>query len=87
MKTTVSENDLLLAMFETGHEALKAEKLLKQAGIPLRMVPAPPGLSTGCALAVRFPADALRDFQSVLAEDGLQAKHIFRSEGDAWVAV
>lgn len=86
MKTNLSENDLL-AMFETGHEALKAEKLLKQADIPLRMVPAPPGLATGCALAICFGEDRRPSFEAVLAAAGLQAKQLLRRHNDAWIAV
>lgn len=79
-----SENDLL-ALFETGHEALKAERLLKDAHVPLRLVPAPPGLSTGCALALRFPAAKRRSVAAVLDDGNVQVKQLFRYEGGSWL--
>lgn len=83
MLTVVSENDLL-ALFETGHEVLKAEKVLKQADIQLRLLPAPAGLATGCALAIRFEAVLRRTVEEALEAEDLHPKAIYRREQDHW---
>jgi hypothetical protein len=83
MIPVVSEADLL-ALFETGHEVLKAEKVLKQANIALRLLPAPAGLATGCALAIRFAADQRPAFEAELSAAGVPPKIIYRKEQDGW---
>lgn len=84
MKNDVSDKDLL-ALFETGHEVLKAEKLLKQAAVSLRLLPAPAGLATGCTLAIRFEAIDRDIFLKTLAREGLQPKSIYRKIEDGWL--
>ena len=51
-----------VATFHSTHSVLKAEKLLKEAGIQsVRLVPVPSQISSDCGVTVRFPlADAAR---------------------------
>ncbi|ABA88971.1 protein of unknown function DUF3343 [Syntrophotalea carbinolica DSM 2380] len=83
MLSAVSETDLL-ALFETGHEVLKAEKVLKQADIQLRLLPAPAGLATGCTLAIRFEAVQRQAVEKALEAEELRPKAIYRREQDRW---
>ncbi len=46
-------------LFQNSSLAIRAEKLLRQAGIPARLAPAPREFSTNCGLAVRCAGDAL----------------------------
>jgi hypothetical protein len=85
MQTIVADNHLL-ALFETGHKVLKAEKILKQAGIKIRLIPAPSGLSKGCTLAIRFQNADRRAFEKVLAESETTPESIYRKEREDWLA-
>ncbi len=85
MIPVVSETDLL-ALFETGHEVLKAEKVLKQANISMRLLPAPAGLATGCALAILFAAEQRPSFEAELSAAGVPQKALFRKVQDIWSA-
>ena len=48
-----------VALFLSVHHALRAEKLLKKAEIPCKLIPVPRHLSTDCGVCLRF-APALR---------------------------
>jgi hypothetical protein len=48
-----------LLLFPSTHQALAAEDALRQAGIDLRVIPAPQKYTSGCGLAIRVAA---RDF-------------------------
>ncbi len=41
--------------FFASHHAMRAERVLKEAGIPVRLVPGPRELSPSCGVALRFP--------------------------------
>jgi len=56
--------DLSVVTFFTTHAALRAEELVKRAGIPGRLIPAPRDLSADCTVALAFPPsreDRVRD--------------------------
>lgn len=43
-----------VVLFPGTSAALRAEKVLKQAGIAIRLIPVPRELSSNCGIAVRF---------------------------------
>jgi hypothetical protein len=43
-----------IVLFHTSTAALRAEKLLKQAGLAVKLVPVPRELSSDCGIALRF---------------------------------
>ena len=74
-----------IATFHSTHTVLKAEKLLKEAGLAgVRLVPVPSQVSSDCGVTVRFAAaDVARaaGFLQVLADD-LQG--IFVEKDGGW---
>ncbi len=44
---------LVVLAFSTS-QALRIEKLLTRGGVPCRLVPVPPGLTSDCGVCVRF---------------------------------
>lgn len=51
----IAEGDRI-ALFNSPTRVMKAEKLLRRAGLPCRLIPAPRQAAEGCALALRFSA-------------------------------
>jgi hypothetical protein len=43
-----------VVLFQSVHHALRAEKLLKEAGIPCKLIPIPRNLSSDCGVCLRF---------------------------------
>lgn len=80
-RSTVPE---VVLIFRGTHQVMSAEKQLKRAGVPMRLIPVPRRLSSDCGLAIRiFPPDrgAAKD---VLTRSGILPKsvHILRGTGE-----
>lgn len=59
-----------IALFNSPTRVMKAEKLLRQAGLACRLIPAPRQVAEGCALALRFAAtDQPAIFKELAAAD------------------
>ncbi len=43
-----------VALFDTVSHVMKAEKLLKEAGVPYKIIPVPKSISSDCGVCVRF---------------------------------
>lgn len=48
----MSEEHAVILVISTSH-AIRAEKLLKRAGIPCKMIPVPRNISSDCGVCVR----------------------------------
>jgi hypothetical protein len=59
-------------LFQNSSLAIRAEKLLRRAGIPARLAPAPRGFSSNCGLAVRCDPGALERARAQLAAAGVE---------------
>jgi hypothetical protein len=46
--------DYLVALFETVSYVMKAEKILKEAGVPHKIIPVPRHISSDCGVCIRF---------------------------------
>lgn len=82
----VRENDLI-AIFHSIHRVMKAEKVLKQAGEDILLIPVPRQLSSDCGLALRFgPAEKER-VEALLGEANLIPEELYRKEGQGFEKV
>ena len=81
-----AEAAFAVATFHSTHAVLKAEKILRDAGLAgVRLIPVPSQVSSDCGVTVRFAAaDAARAAQLLrpLADD-LQGLYVEAPEG--WV--
>jgi hypothetical protein len=62
--------------FDTTHQAMAAEDILREAGFQLEVVPPPRGLTAGCGLALRL------DLSDIPA-----ATQVLRRRSASWAAV
>jgi hypothetical protein len=79
----VSEDSCGLVVFDATSQALKAERLLKRAGVKLSVIPTPVEFGAGCGIAllvapgsVERAWDALEQFEECrLIEDYAREQH------------
>jgi hypothetical protein len=72
----------IVLIFQGTHQVMSAEKCLKKAKVPMRLIPVPRRLASDCGLAIRiFPPDRNRA-KEVLTGSGILPKsvHILRNE-------
>ena len=70
-----------VAIFNSIHRVMKAEKLLKGLGLPILLIPAPRALSSDCGLAIRYPAAERESLEGALAAEGLMPEDIYVKVG------
>jgi hypothetical protein len=72
----VSEGDYV-AIFNSIHRVMKAERLLKDRSLPMLLIPAPRALSADCGLAIRYAAADRQAVEKALTEGGLAPEHVY----------
>jgi hypothetical protein len=78
----VHEGDFV-AIFQSMHRVLKAEKILKQEAAAFLLIPTPRELSSACGLAIRFEAGNRERIETILQREDVVPKELFikKSEG------
>ena len=82
----VEEGDLV-AIFHSIHRVMKAEKLLKQAGKPIMLIPVPRELTSDCGLAIRFASELRDEIEALLAAEGLKIQELHQRRGRKYLAL
>jgi hypothetical protein len=59
-------------LFPSIHFAMRAEKLIKQKGIPHKLIPVPRHLSSDCGVCLRIPWEKKEEVLGFLAEAGVK---------------
>lgn len=82
----VKEGDYV-AIFHSIHRVLKAEKLLKQAGVSFLLIPVPRQLTSDCGLALRFSPEVREALLSTLSEAGLKPVELHQRHDGGYLTV
>ena len=82
----VKEGDCV-AIFNSIHRVMKAEKTLKSLRLPILLIPAPRALTSECGLAVRYAADDREAVEGALVAAGLPPEEIYVKRGDEFVRI
>ncbi|HGJ65299.1 TPA: DUF3343 domain-containing protein [bacterium] len=65
-------SDYGIVLFETTQSAIKAEKVLIQAEIKIKMIPVPRHISANCGVSIRFDLPIAGRIKSILDENNVQ---------------
>ena len=82
----VNEGDYV-AIFNSIHKVMKAEKILKQERIPMLLIPAPRSLSSDCGLAIRYGSADRQQLESLLLAAALLPEEIYLKSGERYARV
>ena len=53
-------------LFDSVHHALRSEKILKESGIPHKLIPVPRHVSSDCGICLRFTPDRRNEIEEAL---------------------
>ena len=72
-----------VAIFNSIHRVMEAERLLKDKHIKMLLIPAPRSLAADCGLAIRYAQAVRPEVEGALAEAGLLPRELYlkTSEG------
>ncbi len=74
-----------LFAFATTHKALKAERLLKEADMEFRLLPAPKYITVRCALVISIPSETMEESRIMLEDGGAPVVNLFKKVGEEYV--
>lgn len=60
--------------FNSTHHAIKAEKLLKEHNLNIRMMPTPREITASCGLSIRFEVVDLEEVEDIIKNEDLAIK-------------
>lgn len=80
----VKEGDYV-AIFNSIHRVMQAEKRLKERRMPILLIPAPRALKSDCGLALRYSPEDRPAVEGALAEDALLPEEIYIKDGGVYV--
>ncbi|GFO66280.1 DUF3343 domain-containing protein [Geomonas paludis] len=76
-----------VAIFNSIHRVMEAERLLKDKQLKIQLIPAPRALAADCGLAIRYAEDVRGEVEGALAEAGLLPGDLYRKNGDSFVKI
>lgn len=80
----VREGDIV-AIFNSIHRVMKAEKILKERGAKFLLIPAPRSLKSDCGLGLRYAPEDREQIENVLKETDLAPEEIYRKTGEEFI--
>ncbi len=66
-----------VAIFNSIHRVMQAEKTLKELRLPIMLIPAPRSLASDCGLAIRYAPGDRQSVEQALAAAGLLPQDIY----------
>ncbi|MBJ6802437.1 DUF3343 domain-containing protein [Geomonas oryzisoli] len=76
-----------VAIFNSIHRVMEAERLLKDKQLKILLIPAPRALAADCGLAIRYAEDVRGEVEGALAAAGLLPRDLYRKNGDSFVKI
>ena len=80
----VREGDLV-AVFNSIHRVMKAEKVLKERRLDILLIPAPRSLQSDCGLAIRYSETDREAVENALTEAQLVPEELYRKSGEEFI--
>jgi hypothetical protein len=66
--------DRWVITFESVYFVMKAERVLRQGGMDIRLIPVPRQFSSDCGLAIELSSQALDRVKEILQKNGVKAE-------------
>lgn len=76
-----------VAIFNSIHRVMEAERLLKDKQLKILLIPAPRALAADCGLAIRYAEEIRGEVEAALGEAGLLPRDLYRKQGEEFVKI
>ena len=73
-----------VAIFNSIHRVMEAERLLKDKKLKILLIPAPRALAADCGLAIRYAEDIRAEVESALIAAALMPADLYRKTGETF---
>lgn len=76
-----------VAIFNSIHRVMQAERLLKDKKLKMLLIPAPRAVASDCGLAIRYAVEDKSAVEAALMESGLMPGELYRKSGDEYIKI
>lgn len=76
-----------VAVFDSIHYVLAAERVFRERGVPCDLVPTPRRISSDCGMVIEFSESDLDSVRRILAEPRVKARAVCRPAAGGYEAV
>lgn len=76
--------DIHFLLFNTIHDVLKAEKILKREDVRFELVPVPRNLSSDCGMCIKLHGDLMKTREKI---EGIVIERCFSFDGSSYIQV
>ena len=77
--------DYYIIVFKNTHDAMAADKMLKESGYEFKIMPTPTTITMSCGICVRI--DDKEQIESILKDDVLVYKNIYHKEQGGYMEI
>ena len=82
-----SAEDTRVALFESVHYVLAAERIFQRAGVWCDLIPTPRGLSSDCGMAIAFRETDAAKAEELLRDPRLRLRALYRLSEETWIPI
>ena len=75
-------NDYYIAVFDTTHYALKFEKVIRDSGFKINIMPVPREITASCGISAKLEADEINDIMTLAVEENLKVQGYYHVESE-----
>ena len=76
-----------VAIFNSIHRVMQAERLLKDKKLKMLLIPAPRAVASDCGLAIRYAEEDRSAVEAALTEAGIMPGERYRKSGDEFIKI
>lgn len=66
-----------LIVFKNTHDAIQGEKVLKEEGMNVIIMPTPTYITKSCGISVRFNIDDVEKVKEIIGQDKIEIKNMY----------
>lgn len=70
-----------IIVFKNTHDAMQGEKILKENGVVIMVMPTPTCITQSCGISIRFPENLLNNVEKLINEGKMVIKNIYIKNG------
>ncbi|HYE83701.1 MAG TPA: DUF3343 domain-containing protein [Clostridia bacterium] len=73
-------SDYFIAVFDSTHYALKFEKVIRDNGFKINIMPVPREITASCGISAKLEVDEIEEIMTLAAEEELKVAGYYRVE-------
>lgn len=75
-------NDYYIAVFDSTHHALKFEKVIRDRGFKINIMPVPREITASCGISAKLEVDEIKDIMALAVVENLKVLGYYHVESE-----